>query len=1043
MVFGIVMPDKKKVCLYMLALLLLGSCFLPAVGQTGLPDFRQLTLENGLSHNWVKAILKDQQGYMWFGTFNGLNRYDGTAFHVFRAGEENGLRDDFIQALAEDPQGNIWVGTFSGGLHIFDRKTESFRAFRHQPDTASSLSSDKVNTLLSDRQGRLWIGTERGLDLYQPQSGSFRHYHFPAEDGHSPGPGLVSSLYEDHRGHIWVGTQNGLHVLEPARDSFRHFYHHPQQPASLAHDYVKSIYEDKYGNLWVGTWGGGLDRLSPDGQEFIHFRHQPNQPNSLSNDAVLSVLGDGENRIFVATEGGGLNIFDMQAERFATCLPDLTNPRSINSNSVHTLYHDPANGLLWAGTYNGGLNYFSKWDKPFLPYRAQPGGLNNPHVTCLAEDQEGRLWIGTDGGGVNVLDDQKGESFTYFTRENGLSSDAILSLLADRSNRLWVGSYNGGLDLIIGGKVVRSFRHDPGDSLSLGGKHVSAIYEDKRGNLWVGSMNAGLSLYLPETQQFFRYQHEPGNPYSLIDNFIYGILEDRKGRLLVQTGKGLEIFDYRQGTFQRFNQSLETDFGVPTALLEDSQANLWVGSKSMGLFRVDRTGVKVNSYTRLDGLPSNSISGILEDEVGNLWIGTQKGLCKFEEGVINPEKAQFHIYSVEDGLQGSEFKRGAYCLRKDGRMAFGGQNGFNLFAPQQIKNNPFIPPVVITNFRLFNKEIDFRENELLDAPISQTNVLSLTYKQSVFTFEFAALNYLHSEKNQYAYLMEGFEDTWNYVGTQNNATYTNLDPGTYTFRVKASNNDGTWNDQGTRLTLHILPPWWENVYFRAGLIALFLGGFLLIYKMRTYQLKRSKRELERQVALRTTDIQQMAEEIKDLNEAKIRFFTNISHELRTPLNLILWPLEELMQGEKESGKRADRYRLMYKNAGKLMRLINQLLDFRKIETGSLELRLVKKDVVHALRETADAFNDWAHRNDIAYRFESEKAEFEMAFDEDQLEKILSNLLSNAFKFTPKGGAITVQLAWLEGEMESPSEFSAGNGSRQWARHSRKGAEAHF
>jgi signal transduction histidine kinase/CheY-like chemotaxis protein/AraC-like DNA-binding protein len=484
---------------------------------------------------------------------------------------------------------------------------------------------------------------------------------------------------------------------------------------------------------------------------------------------------------------------------------------------------------------------------------------------------------------------------------------------------------------------------------------------------------------------------------------------------------------------------------VPLSLLEDSQGNLWIGSQQQGLFRIDRTGVNVRQYIERDGLPSNTILGILEDDLGNLWISTDRGLCKFEEGVLKPERIRFQKFAVEDGLQGSEFKRGAYCKLANGNLLFGGQNGFNIFDPLQIKTNPSIPPVEITQLKLFNKIVDFRESKILNKPMTHTDEINIGYDNSVLTFDFAAMNYVLPSKNQFAYKLEGFDDSWNYVGTQNNATYTNLDPGQYTFRVKASNNDGIWNEKGDQLLINVLPPWWQNNYFRISVIVLLILMIIGFYLLRTYQLRMSKKELERQVKVRTRDLEKtttisearqneisrqnevliqknnelkrkseeinrMAAEIRELNEAKLRFFTNISHELRTPLNLIIWPLEDIIQEKDNLDEKLQRkLSLMEKNAKKLIRLINQVLEFRKVQTRSIDLHLEKKNLLQSVQRTYDSFREWAKRKELKYTLNCNFSDRMVCFDDNKLDIILSNLLSNAFKYVKKGGNISVSL----------------------------------
>lgn len=1016
------------------------------IAQTPTPQPNHLTVEEGLSHNWVRSIIKDSKGFMWFGTFNGLNRYDGKNFKIYRVSGGHNLSDNFIESLAEDSYGNIWVGTFSGGLNLFDRDTEQFIDFLHDPAQPGSISGDKIYAIYPDKDKNLWVGTNGGLDLYDYKTKTFKHYTHHAHNPTSIGPGCVSTIFQDHEGKLWVGTDRGLNIMNISEGTFKRFDEGPNEQR-LTQRYVKSIYEDKYGNIWIGTWGEGLNLFSKETGTFEHFT---SQQSGLNNDAIIWLTGDNEGHIYIGTEGGGLNILDTQTRTFTYLQSNIEDDNGLKSNSIHTLYYDNDSGILWIGSYNGGISYFSKWDKPFVHHRAQKDGLSDNHITCVAEDKQGNLWIGTDGGGVNFINHKNGK-FTYYKHDkknaNSPLSNAVLSILCDSKNNIWIGTFNGGLDVLDRNtNKIKHFTYKPGDAASLAGEHVSALYEDKRGNIWVGTMTGGLHVYNGERNSFTNYQHDPTNANSIIDNFIIGIYEDSKGGLLIQTGKGLDVFDYRTKNFERFGTRFAINFDVPSAVLEDTQGNLWVGSQEVGLFKISRPENKLTLYTEKDGLPSNSISGLLEDNAGNLWISTFKGLCKFEDATNNVvAQPRFQVYSVEDGLQGTEFKPGAFCKRKNGYMVFGGQNGFNEFDPTAIKANPFVPPVKITGFKVFNKDVHYGKSSILELPISQLKDLTLTHNESVFTLEFSALNFMHTKKNQYAYKLENFDKEWNYVGNQTSATYTNLDAGDYIFRVKASNNDGIWNETGATLQLTVLPPWWNARWFKIVLVVWVLGTAIVYYKIRTYQLKQKKKELEHQVQLRTsalqqanaiieerheeiqtqnesliqknlelekqaTEIKRMAEEIKELNEVKLRFFTNISHELRTPLNLIIWPLEEMLEKKVSAEQLDEKYNLMHKNALRLIKLINQLLDFRKIETGTLQLRLEHKNIIQSIQDTFDSFKDWAQRAHIHYSLESNVEQLQMLYDEDKLEKIISNLLSNAFKYVSENGTIKVSVA---------------------------------
>ncbi|MBT1702316.1 hybrid sensor histidine kinase/response regulator transcription factor [Chryseosolibacter indicus] len=1041
------MLTTNKIGFYIIALVIFLSGQIHTINaQTLTPKLKHLTVEDGLSHNWVRSIIKDSRGFMWFGTFNGLNRFDGQSFKVYKVNSGNNLSDNFIESLAEDQLGNIWVGTFSGGLNLFNRETEQFTNFIHNSSDPNSISGNKIYSIYPDRDKNLWIGTDGGLDRFDYKTKTFKHYKNKPGNPHSIAEGAITALYKDHEGNLWIGTDKGLNILDNKENRFRHFVKRERNNNGLTHNYVKSIFEDKYGNIWIGTWGGGLNRFDKDTETFEHFTTQNSE---LNNDGILWLTGDNEGHVYIGTEGGGLNIFNIETKTLTALNSDIEHEEGLKSNSIHTLYYDTNSGILWLGSYNGGISYFSKWDKPFIHHKARKHGLSDNHITCITEDKNENLWIGTDGGGVNFINRHTGV-YKYYQHQkndnNSILNNAVLSMLCDSKNNIWIGTFNGGLDkLDVKINKIQHFLYDPESSSGLAGRHVSAIYEDKRGNLWVGTMTGGLHLFNNKNNTFTRFQHDPTNPKSIIDDFIIGISEDSQGGLLVQTGKGLDAFDYRTKTFERFGTSYGVNFDVPSVVLEDSQNNLWIGSQELGLFKITRPSNKLSVYTIKDGLPSNNISGLLEDNAGNLWISTFKGLCKFENAITSTSaEAKFQIYSVEDGLQGTEFKPGAFCKRRNGNMVFGGQNGFNEFNPSSIKANPFIPPVKITGFKIFNKDVVYGKSEVLKTPVSELKKITLTADESVFTFEFSALNYIHAEKNQYAYKLENFDKDWNYVGSQSSATYTNLDAGDYIFKVKASNNDGVWNENGVTLAVTVLPPWWNLLWFKFLITCFIIGTAITYYKLRTYQLKQNKKELEHQVQVRTsalqqankvieerheeiraqnesliqknlelekqaTEIKRLAEEIKELNEAKLKFFTNISHELRTPLNLIIWPLEDMLQKKVAQEQLEEKYNLMHKNATRLIKLINQLLDFRKIETGSLELKLTYKNIVQSIHEIFNSFQDWAYRSRIHYSLETNVSQLFMHYDEDTLEKIITNLLSNAFKHVKEDGAIKVSI----------------------------------
>lgn len=1017
--------------------------------------FASLGIQDGLSHSWAKSIEKDSKGFLWVGTINGANRYDGRAFKVFKNDPDNAssLSDNFIQAIKEDSRGNIWIGTYSGGLNLFNRQTESFRVFRNQPKNPHTLSDDRIHTIYEDSQGRLWIGTESGLDLYNYEQGQFRRYHVDSQP-HLTIKHPVLAICEDANGALWVGTSRGLFVIQMTGKEIKKYGHIPSQATSLSSDHITSIHQDENNQIWIGTLGGGLNLYNPVMNSFIRFEHSEDDEKSLSHNSVLCLSGDENGRLFIGTEGGGVNIMNLNTRKLEAHVPQIDNPTSINSNSIHALYHDTESEITWIGTYHGGLNYFSKLSKPFAHYKAGPAGLNNSNVLCITEDLSGKIYVGTDGGGVNIIDKRTNKMGFLVHEENspdGLLSNAVLSLLIDSKENLWVGTFNGGLDMINRKNGLhKRYVHHPSLPGTLSGRDVSAIYEDKKGNLWVGTMKGGLNLFDAATETFRHYQHAPGNPASIRDNFISGITEDSQGHLLIQTGKSLEVFDPGKGTFTSFGPGYNVTTGMPIATLEDSRENLWIGTREE-LRYFDRKKNTSMSFTEAQGLPSSSIAGILEDGKGNIWISTMRGLVKFTEGVASPEMARFQVYTVEDGLQGNDFKDQACYRGADGTLYFGGQNGLNAFQPEQIKVNPVAPPVVLTSFKIFNKEVAFGTDQPIAHPINESTEITLNHKHNVFSFEFSALNFILPEKNKYAYKMEGFEENWNHVGNQNSATYTNLNPGTYQFRVRAANNDGIWNEQGTSISIRILPPWWQTNWFRLLAISCLMLGIMVVFRIRLYQLKLRQKVLKKQVGDATLEIkkvnkllgernleiqrqndtlvdknlllthqneelesqsrkiQNLLKEIQELSEMKLRFFTNISHELRSPLTLIIGPLENLIAKAKSQFALQNEHVVMHRNAVKLLQLINQLLDFRKIESGNIQLKAREGDIVAFAKEIYASFSFLAEKKQIHYTFTADHPQSIMWFDPEKMEKIITNLLSNSFKYTPESGSIHMSL----------------------------------
>ncbi len=801
--------------------------------------FEHITVDQGLSQSGISCILQDEQGFMWFGTQDGLNKYDGYKFTIYKhdQSDSHSLSDNFIESLYEDKSGTIWVGTNGGGLDKLERGTDQFIHYKHDQDNPSSLGKNRVLSIYEDRFGTLWIGTDGGgLNKFDRKTEQFTRYIHKPDDPSSLGNDTVTSIYEDKFGVLWIGTNGGgLNKFERETGLFTRYMHDPANSHSLSNDAVLSIYEDHLSRLWIGTNGGGLNKFIRELEWFTHYTHDPANPNSLNHNTVNSIAEDqfgnlwlGETNWFGSSYGLGLDKFTPKTGKFTHYTNDSTNPNSLSDNLVISVFRDNSE-ILWFGTSVGGINKLDTKFRKFAHHKnipLNPNSLSDNHVMSIDEDKFGIIWIGTDDAGLNKFDRKTGQ-FIHYTHEpnnsNSLNSDNVWSTYEDRSGMLWVGTFGSGLDKFDRktGQFTH-YTHEPSNVNSLSDNTVASIYEDELGTLWIGTLNGGLNKFERDTEKFIHYNHNSSNPKSISDNHILSIYEDHLGILWIATvNGGLNRFDRQTGEFAHYkhdsNNANSLSYDRVLSMYEHPAGTLWLGTFGGGLDKFDIASETFTHYTEKDGLPNNSVVGILADDEGNLWLSTGKGLSKF-----NPKTETFRNYDVSDGLQGNEFDGvKAYLKSKTGEMFFGGLNGFNTFYPEQVKDNPHIPPIVITDFKKFNESVK------LGTSISETKEIKLSYKDNFFGFEFAALDYTNPHKNQYAYKLEGFDKDWIYSGTRRYATYTNLDGGTYVFRVKGSNNDSVWNEEGTSVKIIITPPpwktWWAYTLYVLALVSAVYG----------------------------------------------------------------------------------------------------------------------------------------------------------------------------------------------------------------------------
>jgi len=831
-----------------------------------------------LSQSNVTAILQDRRGFMWFATRDGLNRYDGNAFVVYKhnPNDPRSLSANYVQALMEDGQGYLWIATLTGGADKFDPTTEHFTRYRHDPSNPNSISGDSVYSIARDSRGHLWFGTgDTGIDGFDPATGRFTHY---LNDSDGLFVGKITHVMADRRGEIWFVGGRGLFHLNPATGQINRSH---ATIKGLAADYVD---EDNLGNLWMLAYAPivGLVKYDRRTERFTKY--------PLGSGAVgvanSNLFADGQNGLWVPSSQG-LQYFDRRTERFTYRFQrDETNPDSLNDDAVVSVYQDKG-GLLWVGTENGGLNLINFRQEQFGLYRHRPADPKNSlspgKVTAIYEEPSGILWIGFFPRGLNRMDRMTGLVTHYLPgpendRGLGIGSD-LNSIYKDARGYVWLGGWNSSLDRFEERtEHFKHYRHTPRDSDSLMSNNVLSIHGDRNGQIWIGQQG-GIGRFNPATDAFINYLPVPDNPASLANN-IGTIYQDSSSVLwLGSWGGALSRFDDRAKTFVNYmpdpRDPHKLNGGGINTIFEDRTGTLWLGAWD-GLYRHNGVDATFTRYTENQGLPSSAIQGILEDKLGRLWLSTKKGISRYD-----PQTETFRNYDASDGLQGDEFSQGACAQGSDGEMFFGGSNGFNAFFPENVRDNPYVPPVVITSFKIFNTPVAIGSNSVLKRAIPYVDSLTLSYRVNVFSFEFAALSYANSQKNRYRYKLEGLEPRWNEVDSKRRiATYTNLDPGKYVFRVQGSNSDGVWNEQGLSLKILITPPWWNTILFRTMCAAVLLAIIWAAYRLRVRYLHH---EFEMTLEARVDERTRIA---RDLHDTLLQSFHGLLLRFQTVSHLL-------------------------------------------------------------------------------------------------------------------------------------------------------------
>ncbi len=969
------------------------------------PNFRYLTIADGLSQNAVTAILQDRRGFMWFGTRDGLNRYDGHSFQVYRhdAFDPNSLSGNSVTALLEDRAGNLWVGTEGGGLDRFDRNLENFLRFRLEAGSA-------VNAIAQGPDGELWVGTNGdGLahlsaDALMDPDAAFHWYRDGPFDPSTPGDDFVYAILLDARGVLWVGSSDGLDRLDPGADAFVSYPVDPDAPLGLMDERgVTSLLEDREGRIWIGM-ASGLSVLNADRSRITHYPHRY-RTFRFGWGQVKAILEDRKGLLWLSTPSE-LMRFDPATESFEYLRHDRLAPGGINSDLPTAIFQDRTE-VVWIGTNGFGLNIHDPKADRFRTFRRpadRPWRHAGFSVYTLFEDSEGAVWI--DAGLLYRWDRATGEFTSFETssdRPDDFGNTGVWALIEEPRGFLWAAGYQGLYHYEIATGRVRHYRHEPDDPEGLPEAAVYDLLLDPSGRLWVVTERWLAELVDPAAGRFRSYRYGDRDASG---NWTFpSLVRTADGVLWFGSSEGLVRFDPATRAFRRYRNDPQdrTSLGqdvVRSVLVDpgDPDGTLWVGTVGGGLNRFDIRTERFTHYTTADGLPNNVIYGILPDDEGRLWLSTNRGLSRFD-----PSDGTFRNFDAGDGLQSDEFNSGAAFRSPSGELFFGGIHGFNYFHPGQIRDNPHVPEVVVTGFRRLNRpEAVGDSGSVLDRSIVETREIRLPHRDNVLTFEFAALDFSAPSKNRYAYRMLGFSDEWIEGGTERSATFTNLPPGSYTFQVRGSNNDGVWNEAGTSLAVVILPPWWRTRWAMGLYTLLVLGTGMAL---RRYEMNRLRLEY------RLAREHESAEQLRELDRARSRFFANVSHEFRTPLTLTLGPLDDLRSGFHGPlpAPVIGQVELAHRNAGRVLELIDQLLDVARLESGSTPLHAWALELGVFAGRMGAQFEPLAGRRGVNLRVEIPDAPVEVFADPAHLEKVLANLLSNALKFTPPGGTVTLHL----------------------------------
>ena len=971
----------KRILFFILPWFFLYSSYAQRPGHS---DFIHFGVNEGLSQNTVFDIAQDKQGHMWFATYDGLNKYDGYDFTIYRHDELNpySIGSDVIRTCIVDTQGRIWAGT-EKGLSLYDMTQDKFYNFTYSKDNRDLSIHNIIE--INEKQLLLFSNKSTDLLLFDTET-----HQFSEQPLHPSLSQIQPTTIYRQGDYIYIGSYTGIYIYSISQNTVKNFL-----STLLKGKMVYSILQQSPTCLWIGTEGDGLYKLDIETQKTTHYANIPGKQGCISSNYIRSLTLDFQSTLWIGTINA-LNIYNEDTDSFSSYTSEPEISGSLSHTSVLDIFTDSQGGM-WLGTYFGGVNYYHPLKNRFhnTQFSTKKNSLNCNTIGCIKEDAQKGIWIGTNNGGVNYYNPQT-HIFNYYTKKEGLASNDIKAIYIDKvKDLIYIGTHTGGLGILNpkSGHIENIYH---GNEL----KNIYDIQPTEDGELWLTGMRQ-LIRFNPKDKTFSIARQTNGQPL-VNDQFTY-LKRDSKRRLWLAGEKGVSVYIEQSNGLLNSHLLPEDSFSskAVNCIYEAHDGIFWIGTRS-GVWRFDESKKELKQYTVNHGLPNNTIHGILEDSTGRLWLSTNKGLSCFQ-----PKTEKFRNYTNEDGLQSNQFTSNAYCQTSDGQMHFGGVNGITSFYPEQIVDNPYTPPVVITKLSVFNKTIYPNDNTgILEKAISDTRSITLTAGQSMFSLDFVVSNYISGSHNTFAYMLKGYDKEWYQSRTYRTVSYSNLPAGTYTFLVKAANSDGKWNEQPTELEITILPVWYKTWWAFLIFISAFIATTIFIF--RYFWIRKS---MEAELQMERMD----KEKQKEVNEMKLRFFINISHEIRTPLTLIIAPVQEMINkvNDKWLHKQLEQ---VQKNTNRLLHLVNQLMDYRRAELGVFNLKVQYTPIHEIIEKDFLFYENLARRKKIAYDFSSDVEGKSILCDPNYLELIVNNLLSNAFKYTNEGQSITVTLKQVGEEL---------------------------